>query len=604
MRRVPRQRSFAAAAVLLLCTCHAHAQLSPGAGAAAARAVQPVQDPALQLLDEQKRQERQRQLNEPPPSISVAPTAPEQVLDIPLDTPVPQIVETGPVFPVSRIELKGPDGTPLESTAVSQATLDAIVVPFAHQDLGSHRVNVLLKRLTDAYVAAGYVTTRALLGPQNLASGTLVITIQIGHVGAFTVNGQPIRHLQPGESAAGGGWITDAGYENAFPLAPGDALRLEDLDQGVSQINRMRRNQAEVQILPGQSAGQSIVAIRNPPADRLYYNLGVDNYGSKATGVTRYRAGVEANNVIGLQESLSLNFIDSLESNAIVGSFAIPFGRHTFSYTFSDSEYQQLAGTTAVIYGRTLGHIFGWNYGVKRTPADLVNLDATLSWRRTDRTVNGFDLNPQHIAVLRVGGNWLHKFAMNNAQGNVTLDAGVSQGLSAFEADHNAPGISRFDAHGQFTKLDATATFTVPLPRVANADLAWRGRIGGQYANVALFGSEQLFLGGMDTIRGFRAGQIAGDRGLCSRNEIAWVNVPAWHDARIEPYVFLDAGKASLVAIGGFPSLVGTGAGARAQWQWSKQILTGELTIGRALTQPAALGPKATLVLATANWNF
>jgi hemolysin activation/secretion protein len=359
-----------------------------------------------------------------------------------------------------------------------------------------------------------------------------------------------------------------------------------------------------VQILPGQSAGDSLVAITNHPGDRLYYTLGVDNYGSTATGVTRYRAGVEADNVIGLQESMSLSYIDSVDSNAIVGSLAVPYGRHTFSYTLSDSEYQEVVGTTALEYGRTLSHIVGWNYALANTATGAANLDATLSWRRTDREINDFDLDPQHIAVLRMGGNWMRKFALNDAQGNVTLDAGVSQGLPWLEADHDRPGIARDDAHSQFTKLDATATFTVPLPKLGSAAFAYRGVLGGQYTNVALFGSEQLYLGGMDTVRGFRSGEIVGDRGLYSRNEIAWINVPAWHDGRIEPYLFLDAGKASLVAVPGFPSLVGVGAGLRAQWQWHKQFLSGELLGGRALTQPASLGPKATLVLGTLNWSM
>jgi hemolysin activation/secretion protein len=122
--------------------------------------------------------------------------------------------------------------------------------------------------------------------------------------------------------------------------------------------------------------------------------------------------------------------------------------------------------------------------------------------------------------------------------------------------------------------------------------------------NVALYGSEQLYLGGMDTIRGFRSGEIVGDRGFYSRNEIAWVNVPVWKDGRIEPYVFLDAGKADLIATPGFPTLVGIGAGLRAQWQWRQSLVSGELTVGHALTQPASLGARTTLGLATANFTF
>ncbi|CAE6859413.1 Hemolysin transporter protein ShlB [Paraburkholderia nemoris] len=585
--------------IFVLETAPAHAQ-TPPPGPQPVPAIRPVQDPAQQLIDQQREQARQRQLAQPPASITVPPVlepTPEQTLDIPPGTPVEAIPETGSTFRIGRIDVTG-------NTVLPPAKINAITAPFAGHELGSHRLNVLLKRLTGAFVSAGYVTTRALLGPQNLESGTLTITVQVGHVEQYTINGQPIHRLEKDEHSAGGGWLTDAGYDNAFPAAPGDALNLTDLDQGVAQINRLRRNQAAVQILPGQSAGDSIVAIRNQPGDRLYYNLGVDSYGSTSTGITRYRASVEADNLIGLQESLSLNYIDSQDSNALVGSFAIPFGRHTFSYTLSDSEYQQIIGTTALEYGRTLSHIFGWNYTLDRTQANILNLDATLSWRRTDREVNDIELDPQHIAVLRIGGNWLRKFVLNDAPGNVTFDAGVSQGLPWLEADHDAPNIPRDYAHSQFTKLDATATFTVPLPKLTSAAFAYRGTLGGQFTNVALYGSEQLYLGGMDTVRGFRSGEIVGDRGFYTRNEIAWINAPAWHDSRLEPYVFLDAGKAGLVAVPGFPTLAGVGAGLRVQWQWQQRMISGELTVGRALTQPASLGPKATLVLGTANLNF
>ncbi|WP_425605909.1 ShlB/FhaC/HecB family hemolysin secretion/activation protein [Paraburkholderia sejongensis] len=567
-------------------------------------APRPVQDPAQQLIDQQRENARQRQLAEPPAQISVAPSGNDISLNIPLDTPVDQIPEPGPTFPVTQIVLTGPEGRRIVQTTVAESTLDAIAAAFAGHEIGSHRLNVLLRRLTNAYVSAGYVTTRAVLGPQNIGSGTLTVVIQTGLIEAFTVNGQPIRRLATNQTAAGGGWLTDAGYQNAFPTSPGDPLRLADIDQGVAQINRLRRNQASVQVLPGQAVGESVIAINNTPGDRTYYTLGVDNYGAAATGVTRYRAGVEADNLIGLQESLSLNYIDSIESNALVGSFAIPWGRSTFSYTLSDSEYQQLVGTTALEYGRTLSHIFGWNYQLGRTASDLTALDATLSWRRTDREINNNDLDPQRVAVLRVGGNWLHRFVLNDAQGNVTLDAGLSRGLPWFGANHDGAQAPRTDAHAQFTKFDATAIWTVPLPKLGRAALAYRGALGGQYTNVALYGTDQLYLGGMDTIRGFRSGDIAGDRGVYSRNELAWVNVPVWHDGRIEPYVFVDAGKADLIAVAGFSTLAGAGVGLRAQWQWHRQQLSAEGLIGRQLCRPAAIGPKSTLALGTINWSF
>ncbi|WP_321818815.1 MULTISPECIES: ShlB/FhaC/HecB family hemolysin secretion/activation protein [unclassified Paraburkholderia] len=563
-----------------------------------------MQDPGQQFIDSQRSEAQQRALNATPGNVQIAGQASNTSLDIPLSTPVDAIAEDGATFFVAHIVLTGVDAQPIVATTVSSRTLAAIAAPFEGHRLGTHRVNVLLKRLTDAYIKAGYITSRALLGPQNLESGTLTVTIQVGRIAEFRVNGHAIHRLATNERSAGGGLFTDNGYALAFPDSASSPLRLSDIDQGVAQINRLRRNQAQVQILPGSSTGESIVDINNRPGDRVYYSLGTDNYGSTSTGTTRYRAGLEADNILGLQEILTLNYIDSVESNALVSSFSIPWGRNTFSYTLSDSEYQQVIGTTALEYGRTLSHIFGWNYQLKRSTANLVAVDATLSWRRTDREVNDIELDPEHIAVLRLGGNWLHKFVLNDMPANFMLDGGLSEGLPSLGADHDAQDSVRTDAHSQFTKIDATATFTLPLPRLAGFTLAWRGAVGGQYTNVALYGSEQIFLGGTDTIRGFRSGDYAGDRGFYDRNEIAWVNIPSWHGGRIEPYVFLDAGKANLIGTPGFPTLAGAGVGARGQWHWGQQIFSAEGLVGRQLSRPAAIGPRSTLVLGTINWDY
>lgn len=105
--------------------------------------------------------------------------------------------------------------------------------------------------MTEAFIAHGYITTRAYLGAQNLASGTLAVTIVAGRVAAFTLNGKPLRPRDPARSwwrHDGGGLLTDA-----FAARPGDLLHLPDLEQGVERINRLRRNQAEIQIMPGET---------------------------------------------------------------------------------------------------------------------------------------------------------------------------------------------------------------------------------------------------------------------------------------------------------------------------------------------------------------
>ncbi|WP_059414226.1 ShlB/FhaC/HecB family hemolysin secretion/activation protein [Cupriavidus basilensis] len=549
------------------------------------------EDPAQRLLREQRQRELEREATQPPAQIQAAPgLAP--------DAPVEAVPETSATFEIRRIQVRG-------NTVLSEAEVDAITAPFLGHALGTNRINLLLRRFTEAFVARGYITTRAYLGEQNLASGVLVVTVVTGTVESIQLNGRVIR---PGGGGlfdtVGGGLLTDAGTAWQFP-APDDTLRLPDLEQGVDQINRLRRNQAELQILPGQTPGSSVVALTNQTGDRFRFNAGVDNYGSRSTGIARTRLGIDADNALGFQESVSASYIGTVDTNAAVLSAAVPFGYNTFSYTGSLSEYQSAIADTALLYGRSLGHTLGWNRVITRDRTGRQALDLTLTYRKSEREINNLQLDPQRLTVLRAAWSGLRRFAANGQPGYATAEAGISRGLTSLNATRDPSDIRADEAHAQFTKLDASATLQLPLPRLSGgAQLAWRAQLAGQWANVALFGSEQIYAGGMSTVRGFREGVIAGDRGAYLRNELAWANAPALAGVRMEPYVFLDGGQTAYVATRNWQSVAGTGLGLRLSAQWARQVFTSELMLGMPLAQPAYLGTKSALVLATLNWTY
>ncbi|WP_245983030.1 ShlB/FhaC/HecB family hemolysin secretion/activation protein [Trinickia fusca] len=579
---------------------HALAQTAGSAALSSLAPVRPEQDPAQRLLREQRDRQREQQVQQAPAQIA-APEMPA-LPNLPAGADVETLPDVEPTFKIEHIEFLG-------DKVLAARELDAVAQPFIGKQLGRNRINLLLRRLTEAFIAQGYITTRAYLGAQNLASGTLKINIVAGRVAAFTLNGVSLSPRDPNEKwwefwkTHGGGLVTDAGTAWAFGDKRGDVLRLPDLEQGVDQLNRLRRNQAEIQILPGQVPGDSIVALTNHYGDRFYYDFGIDNYGSSQTGTLRYRASAEADNLIGLQESMSLSYIGTDDTNALVFSAAVPFGYQTFSYTTSVSEYQQAIGDTALLEGRTFSQMLGWNDVLMRSSAGSLAADVTLNKLRVERSINGFFLDPQNLTVLRVGLNGLRRFAVHEQGAAATWDVGVSRGLTWLGATHDGTDIAGADAHGQFTKYDATGTLQFALGTLGPTAWTYRGTLRAQYSSVALFGNEQFFLGGMDSVRGFTEGGISGDSGFYVRNEAAWQNAPAWHDARIEPYVFVDGGKAHLVAQGGWPTLAGAGIGARLQWHIKKQTISGEVLLGQSLIQPAALGKKATLLLATLNWS-
>ncbi|MFC5475792.1 ShlB/FhaC/HecB family hemolysin secretion/activation protein [Paraherbaspirillum soli] len=565
---------------------------------AVAQTARVEQDPAQRLLQEQRERDRQRELEQTPPAITVTQLP---LPTLPADADIDTLADAEPTFKIDRIELVGNSVLPADQ-------VQAITRPFLGKRLGSNRINLLLHRLTEVFVARGLITTRAYLGQQNLSSGSLTVTIIPGRIEAIQLNGKTLAATPAAPAAASelqsGGWLTDQGVLLAMPTAAGDVLNLTDLEQGVEQINRLRRNRAEMQIMPGATPGGSIIGLSNPPGDRFWFSAGFDNYGSSQTGLTRTSLGIEADNLLGLQEMVSLNYSGSLDTNALVLSAAVPFGYHTFSYTGSLSEYQNLVGDTALLYGNTSGHTFGWNYVLARSQAAKSALDVTLSWRKTEREINNSVFEPQRLTVLRIGFNRLRRFAFNQQQGSWTVDAGISRGLRALNASRDSAAITSDEAHSQFTKLDSSATLSLPLGKLGDTVWNWRGQLNAQWSRQALFGSEQIFAGGMSSVRGFQDGGISGDRGFYVRNDLIWGNAPELLGVHLEPYVFLDMGRTELIAEKHYRQLAGAGIGLRLQAQYGKQRLTSEVLLGHPIKQPDTLGSQRTVLLATLNYSY
>jgi hemolysin activation/secretion protein len=543
-----------------------------GAGIAVAQnAVPVVQDPADRLLREQQEQDRLQRLQQETPAV----TLPQQSAIDPNAAPQ-SVQESGATFAIERIVLKG-------EALLADAELNAITKPFAGMQLGVNRINLLLHKLTQTYVERGFVTTRVYVGEQNLSSGTLELTVVPGKVEKVSMNGKPLA----------------LGEDLAMPVQEGAVLKLQDLEQGMDQLNRLRRNQAQAQIQPGATPGGSVIAITNTPGDRLYYNIGFDNGGDKATGELRLRTGVEANNLFGLQESLNLTYSGSLDTNALVLGTSLPFGYNTLSYAYSYSEFQNLIGDVALVFGRSRGHTLSWNRLLARSRYGKSALDVSVSAREAAREINNVLLTPQKLAVLRLGYNQLRRFQLGKKAGFWTVDLSYSRGLDALDAtdDDDVADLTSEAAHAQFDKVNVAASVSLAL----NPRWTYRGGFDAQWANEGLFGSEQFFAGGVASVRGFAESAAAGERGLGTRHELSYSGWPALLGERVRfaPFVFLDAARVQLVAEDGWKDLAGTGVGVRA----SGKRFSAELIVGQPLEAPE-LVEKDTRVHASVNFNF
>ncbi|MDP2027315.1 POTRA domain-containing protein [Sulfuriferula sp.] len=167
--------------------------------------------------------------------------------DVRLESPVSDAAQRRlptsetPCFPIRHIVLKGDSAAQFEWALAAANPPDD---PAVGRCLGVNGINLVLKRIQNALIAQGFVTTRVLAEAQDLTPGTLALTLIPGRIRAI--------RFAPGTD-------THARVWNAMPVRAGDLLNLRDLEQGLENFKRLPSASADAQLaLPFALSGQSL----------------------------------------------------------------------------------------------------------------------------------------------------------------------------------------------------------------------------------------------------------------------------------------------------------------------------------------------------------
>ena len=384
---------------------------------------------------------------------------------------------------------------------------------YAGRCLGVSEIEQILAAITKDYIDRGYITTRAYLPSQDLSRGRLEILVVEGVIGNIELDDGARRSIRPGL---------------VFP-AEGALFNLRDFEQGIEQLNRLSSNNAQLDIQPGDTPGASRVVIHNAPAFPLHAFVGVDDHGSEATGKNQLAFGLTADRLLGLNELMiyahrrSQPYDAARKASASDSfTFIMPAGHYTFSAAASQSRYTTSilapSGAPLRFQGDSDSVNLKLSRVVYRGPAGRGTLGVGLTQKSTRNYLEGefLDISSRRLALLDLEAG----FNTRLAGGALTTALDYERGLSAFGALRDPGGLPDDAPRAQFGKLRYQLGYFHPFS-VAGVDAEFSTHISGQRAQNTLYGSEQILIGGIYSVRGFSVNSLSGDHGWYSRNEIA-----------------------------------------------------------------------------------
>lgn len=182
-------------------------------------------DPAAQeLLRQQERERVLREQQEQRPDVRLERDAQKEGDRLP--------AQEHPCVRIDRIVLEGEDS---QRFGWALAAADPADDPATGRCLGTEGINVVMKRVQNAIIARGYVTTRVLSAPQDLNQGTLALSVVPGRFREAVFSDPQGRH---------------PALANALPIRSGGLLNLRDIEQGLENLQRVPTVSADIKIAP------------------------------------------------------------------------------------------------------------------------------------------------------------------------------------------------------------------------------------------------------------------------------------------------------------------------------------------------------------------
>jgi len=446
----------------------------------------------------------------------ISPQDPEQPIIVPRSPPPTPFQQPSPLLPEPEVPTRVPHSITIYhfdfegNTAFSDEELAEITAPYTNEPITFVELLEAERAVTKHYIEAGYINSGAVIpADQTLSVEGAVVKIQIieGGVEAIKVTGTQRLHSNYVRRRLA--LATTRPLNQARLL---EALQLLQLNPLIETIS--------AELSAGVEPSSSLLEVRVTEADSFQTEIFTDN--GRVPSVGSFRRGIRINqgNVLGFGDSARFEYANTDGSDAFDLSYTIPLnprnGTLNFQAGLTNTEVVEPPFDRLEIVGDSFYVELGWRQPLILTPTQELAVGLTASRQESQSELLGedFPLSPgadesgeTRISALRFFQEWTQR----TPEDVLALRSQFNLGVGALNAtiNDNPPDSQFFSWRGQAQYVRLLAPKTLLVLR---SDL--------QLATETLVPLEQIGLGGLRSVRGYRQDVLLTDNGFFTSAEV------------------------------------------------------------------------------------
>lgn len=419
-------------------------------------------------------------------------------------------------FFVRKIRIKGTKDVPSKElrTLVDYDELRPIIKRYLKATHTYAEIQVLAQQLEQIYQKHGYFAI-VRIPPQKITKGEVVLQVVISRLGEVQIEGN--RFFRKKKTLS------------YWKVPKGKIMRYDDVQKSVQAMNENPDRQVKLGLAAGKEPGTTNVVLKEQDHFPVHPGFSYDNQAAKLTGRSRFGFTLRDNNLLSLDDVFVTGTVFGDDFGAYYLQHVIPvtdFGtRFLYGFTHSQSlpkkEFKDLGiNSISQTYSTML------RQKVLRTDRfaaeAFLGFDFKEKWTHTQSVVTSWD----RLRVLSAGTD----FQAVDANGFWMLTPTVYTG---FSPHGNGYALTSRQAHSHFYRGVLSLERQQKLPWDTKGKLHFEA----QMSPYRLPTSEQMFLGGARSVRGYPESDYGADRGIQTNFEYStpFFLVPAdWKLPRME----------------------------------------------------------------------
>lgn len=404
--------------------------------------------------------------------------------------PEKKIVAEGETqFFIRRIIIRGNQSIPTQELA-------PIGKPYVGRELTLSGANELAQKIEQEYRGRGYLTSTAYIPPQRIENETLHVQVVEGKLGKVPVEGNR--------------WFSEATIRRYWLVKEGETLRYQRIAGSIRRANENPDHQVKAVLRPGEETGTTDIYLKVEEHFPAHGSFQYDNAGSRSTGKRRYGFTARHNNFLIPDSQFLIGTVFGWEFGSLFSQYLIPVSSHGTRLILGFS-HSQVAPKEEFKPSDINGNSQTYSPALRQVlwESDSFTSQGSIGFDfKNSRTRDtGGSSRHDQLRVFRTGFD----FSEYDRRGTTSLTNELSfsfQGLGATNKD--SPLAGRTGADPKFIKYEGSLTRSLTLPFNTQAVL----KTQYQFSLDKLTPSEEFYLGGAGTVRGYPEGDYLGDSGI------------------------------------------------------------------------------------------